>query len=98
MRISDWSSDVCSSDLRGCDRQQTGRSRRNRRLIALVEARKRRLQCGALSATLTYIITEPCIRIKDASCVDVCPVDRSEASRDGKQCVSTCSTRGEKDH
>jgi NAD-dependent dihydropyrimidine dehydrogenase PreA subunit len=24
---------------------------------------------------VTYIITEPCIGTKDASCVDVCPVD-----------------------
>ena len=24
---------------------------------------------------MTYIITEPCIGVKDASCVDVCPVD-----------------------
>ena len=26
-------------------------------------------------AALTYIITEPCIGTKDASCVEVCPVD-----------------------
>jgi NAD-dependent dihydropyrimidine dehydrogenase PreA subunit len=24
---------------------------------------------------MTYVITEPCINTKDASCVDVCPVD-----------------------
>jgi ferredoxin len=24
---------------------------------------------------MTYVITEPCIDVKDASCVDVCPVD-----------------------
>lgn len=24
---------------------------------------------------MTYIITQPCIETKDASCVDVCPVD-----------------------
>ena len=24
---------------------------------------------------MTYIITEPCIGVKDGSCVDVCPVD-----------------------
>ena len=23
---------------------------------------------------MTYVITEPCIGVKDASCVDVCPV------------------------
>ena len=24
---------------------------------------------------MAYVITEPCIDLKDASCVDVCPVD-----------------------
>jgi ferredoxin len=24
---------------------------------------------------MTYVIAEPCIGVKDASCVDVCPVD-----------------------
>ncbi|MDQ2854670.1 MAG: ferredoxin family protein [Chloroflexota bacterium] len=24
---------------------------------------------------MTYVIVEPCIGVKDASCVDVCPVD-----------------------
>ena len=24
---------------------------------------------------MTYVITEPCIDVKDGSCVDVCPVD-----------------------
>ncbi len=24
---------------------------------------------------MTYVITEPCIGTKDASCIDVCPVD-----------------------
>jgi len=24
---------------------------------------------------MAYVITEPCIDVKDATCVDVCPVD-----------------------
>lgn len=24
---------------------------------------------------MTYVITEPCINVKDSACVDVCPVD-----------------------
>ena len=24
---------------------------------------------------MTYIITEPCVGLKEAACVDVCPVD-----------------------
>ena len=27
------------------------------------------------SEAMTYVITQPCIGVKDASCVDVCPVD-----------------------
>lgn len=30
---------------------------------------------GRITATMAYIITEPCIGTKDKSCVDVCPVD-----------------------
>jgi NAD-dependent dihydropyrimidine dehydrogenase PreA subunit len=32
-----------------------------------------------------YIITEPCIGVKDASCVDVCPVDCIHTSDDSPQ-------------
>jgi NAD-dependent dihydropyrimidine dehydrogenase PreA subunit len=31
---------------------------------------------------MTYVITESCIGIKDASCVDVCPVDCIHAGED----------------
>ena len=24
---------------------------------------------------MTYVITQPCVGVKDGSCVDVCPVD-----------------------
>ena len=43
-------------------------------------------------ALVTYIIAEPCIDIKDRSCVDVCPVDCiHEAARilviDPEECI-----------
>ena len=34
---------------------------------------------------MTYVITEPCIGTKDASCVDVCPVDCIHSSEDEPQ-------------
>jgi len=34
---------------------------------------------------LPYIITEPCIGVKDASCVDVCPVDCIHTSDEAEQ-------------
>jgi ferredoxin len=45
-----------------------------------------------LEARVTYVISEPCIDIKDRSCVDVCPVDCiHEAGRilviDPEECI-----------
>ena len=34
---------------------------------------------------MPYIITEPCIDTKDASCVDVCPVDCIHSTDDSPQ-------------
>jgi NAD-dependent dihydropyrimidine dehydrogenase PreA subunit len=34
---------------------------------------------------MTYVITEPCIGTKDASCVDVCPVDCIHSSDEDEQ-------------
>jgi NAD-dependent dihydropyrimidine dehydrogenase PreA subunit len=32
--------------------------------------------------TMTYVITSPCVGVKDASCVDVCPVDCIHPTKD----------------
>ncbi len=34
---------------------------------------------------MPYVITEPCIGVKDASCVDVCPVDCIHTTDDAEQ-------------
>ena len=34
---------------------------------------------------MAYVITEPCIDVKDASCVDVCPVDCIHTTDDDRQ-------------
>lgn len=34
---------------------------------------------------MPYVITEPCIGVKDASCVDVCPVDCIHTTDDAAQ-------------
>jgi NAD-dependent dihydropyrimidine dehydrogenase PreA subunit len=31
---------------------------------------------------MTYIITEPCVGVKDSACTDVCPVDCIQAEND----------------
>lgn len=34
---------------------------------------------------MTYVITEPCIDLKDATCVDVCPVDCIFTTEEARQ-------------
>jgi NAD-dependent dihydropyrimidine dehydrogenase PreA subunit len=36
---------------------------------------------------MTYIITEPCINVKDATCIEVCPVDCIHPRKDNPDFV-----------
>jgi ferredoxin len=40
---------------------------------------------GKRDRRMTYTITEPCIGVKDASCVEVCPVDCIHSDDDAPQ-------------
>src|SRR3546814_12328120 len=81
MRISDWSSDVCSSDLRGRPRQasccetRAGSGGRNR-------------------CTFPSRVTDSTQNDAGYSCRlgNVTP-ERSEERRGGKECVSPCKSR-----
>src|SRR3546814_11746366 len=84
MRISDWSSDVCSSDLGpqpqevedvGVAHDQGGRH-------ALRIAHLRQLLCDRLARLL-----------RQRRALVQHRVDRSEERRVGKECVSTCRSR-----
>src|SRR3546814_14967078 len=97
MRISDWSSDVCSSDLvpavqrcrRGDDRDRIdvlkpGQSRHARR-----PAVSRPAECPVLfQSGLGYFSADGLIAVQRS----VAP-SRSEERRVGKECVSTCRSR-----
>src|SRR3546814_5541105 len=81
MRISDWSSDVCSSDLSGPveipDRhRKAGDSGRGR-------------ADGAAGATAQEAAGRRAVR----SCPQTPAAVRSEERRVGKECVSTCRSR-----
>src|SRR3546814_10488777 len=83
MRISDWSSDVCSSDLIG--------ERLPRALLSLVE--RQRARAGLLAAALTpHVLTER-LRTGARLASDLAARSRSEERRGGKACVSTCRSR-----
>src|SRR3546814_13093867 len=94
MRISDWSSDVCSSDL-GEDKDEAKKNNEAARLwISGIEAVKRKLGVRTvydLSATPFFLrgsgYAEGTLFPWTMSAF------RSEARRVGKACVSTCRSR-----
>src|SRR3546814_3398887 len=101
MRISDWSSDVCSSDLRGAlpplrrpSRPCLQRRSEADRQTLLHERRGAPLSRGVeIALTITARLEE------GLSEVEACPERlqgsrrRSEERRVGKECVSTCRSR-----
>src|SRR3546814_1513604 len=78
MRISDWSSDVCSSDLTVVGGEDVGPScvRKGPRLISDELVRAARQE-----------------NVGRALCEGEQPLLRSEERRVGKECVSTCRSR-----
>src|SRR3546814_9373789 len=85
MRISDWSSDVCSSDL----------TEQAFRWSAGVDQRQyRRSRAGARHSSGTSLFSRRARR-DHARCARW---TRSEERRVGKECVSTCRSRGSPSH
>src|SRR3546814_7680895 len=86
MRISDWSSDVCSSDLVHAPRLE----------IAAVRT-ARNLAIGALSGQPDFEVIGLARRESHVARAQQHPaigqVQRSEERRVGKECVSTCRSR-----
>src|SRR3546814_16637174 len=104
MRISDWSSDVCSSDLlaarRGPEcRPPTGGFRLQhlrREQIERAEANPRARQCAAPLDRKGGDQIVHFAPLDNARAVDQPhrqPANRSEERRVGKECVSTCRSR-----
>src|SRR3546814_16918966 len=101
MRISDWSSDVCSSDLRLSDsvRKQYTMKRRPRRKLfsAHFETRRKRgtIYTNSRGKTMKRASDEPQKRTPEDK--RLTKRARSEERRVGKECVSTCRSRGSPD-
>src|SRR3546814_3233880 len=87
MRISDWSSDVCSSDLADAGRRADGGLPRDATLVADRGAGGggdgARFACGRSRETARRAAAPAGYR----------PSRRSEERRVGKECVSTCRSR-----
>src|SRR3546814_20343677 len=92
MRISDWSSDVCSSDLKvaecdiAADRAPVG-----------AEDDFAAHQIGLVGILKIAAERQP---VGQAAAIEArkCDVVRSEERRVGKECVSTCRSRWSPDH
>src|SRR3546814_8995295 len=90
MRISDWSSDVCSSDLKLTAAD-----------FASDQEVRWRPGCGdyailkAVQRTMPEIGADPAktVFVSGIGCSSRFPYYRSEERRVGKECVSTCSSR-----
>src|SRR3546814_1626381 len=79
MRISDWSSDVCSSDLAAGGVAAVERALRTAQDLDPVDIEEYRTPAG---------------RAAHIEIVDIeCDAGRSEERRVGKECVSTCRSR-----
>src|SRR3546814_11954160 len=104
MRISDWSSDVCSSDLVdlhrggkgvGVDAQLPAPVTANGEVEQQVEAAVERPRAGAAA----FVGEREHLRVVDVATdarrrpVDAIAVERSEERRAGKEVVRTCSNR-----
>src|SRR3546814_11366232 len=84
MRISDWSSDVCSSDLCCAGAVRHGHVQRQRQL----DVGDAQRDLGARQQTQQY---RPAAQPRRAQ-------QRSEERRVGKECVSTCRSRWSPNH
>src|SRR3546814_12565893 len=97
MRISDWSSDVCSSDL-GADRlqgrEQFGVARpRRAKLHILLDRAAEQHRILPDEAELRAQIDRRMLAAVEPVDEDIARLGRSEERRVGKECVSTCRSR-----
>src|SRR3546814_17246702 len=101
MRISDWSSDVCSSDLKsaihrglqGTRRAQRAPPPRRRSEIARRDRRVGGQSCAGPRLSRQAARRSGDDRAAEDDAAGEGIADRSEALRVGKECVSTCKSR-----
>src|SRR3546814_8899227 len=88
MRISDWSSDVCSSDLQA---HLAAQDVEELRQFVKAGAAQERADAGHARIGPTGRLLGTRILHRHLHCTEL--ADRSEERRVGKECVSTCRSR-----
>src|SRR3546814_19805626 len=94
MRISDWSSDVCSSDLT-LSRMAPGTPVSDPLAVLRSPKLAKFLEAAAQQYDLVCLDAPPVLAVSDAATLAELadqPI-RSEERREGKECVSTCRYR-----
>src|SRR3546814_18191938 len=98
MRISDWSSDVCSSDLTEIRAPISGRIDRHRISIGNLVEPNATILTSIVSLDPIYFYFDIDERSFLAYARDARERGRSEERRVGKACVSTCRSRWSPSH
>src|SRR3546814_12586379 len=92
MRISDWSSDVCSSDLQNAARTEHALQATLQSFIGPIEQdRPHRGDINVLAPEAALSFAEKMLEIFRPSALKL--QQRSEERRVGNECVSTCRSR-----
>src|SRR3546814_20967181 len=97
MRISDWSSDVCSSDLRRAVLNGTGKFH-GRDFRCRSDAIGRQVIMEQVSASKAFGGVQGVYRHASASTGTDMTFSRSEERRVGEECVRTCGSRWSPSH
>src|SRR3546814_18091276 len=96
MRISDWSSDVCSSDL---PEREAGRYQCHHQIARGNSFCDERLHVSTTQHSFNVLgMAFTHLRIAQDQRIAQQLVQRSEERRVGKECVSTCNSRWSPDH
>src|SRR3546814_20146460 len=92
MRISDWSSDVCSSDLQLVSDADSDREKAAR-IYHYMQQKNRYVSIQVGIGGLQPMFAEEVDRLSYGDCKGLANYTRSEERRVGKECVSTCRSR-----
>src|SRR3546814_11854594 len=99
MRISDWSSDVCSSDLNESSERAFGTQLDvYENGYEFIGHSNRAAPAGDPATFRVHIGGDDCTQPYSASIFNISAMSRSEERRVGKECVSTCRSRWSPNH
>src|SRR3546814_19438974 len=102
MRISDWSSDVCSSDLYGIVILSPTYLAKNWTIREFYTLLAKEIEEHKVILPVLYNVSVDELKQKDLLMADRFAVradrGRSEGRRVGKECISTCKSRGSPKH